>query len=43
VRRGETLHAIARLYDVTVGEVRTWNRLGGSRIYAGQVLTIRLD
>ncbi len=42
VRRGETLHRIARLYDVSVQQVRNWNRLGGtSRIYPGQVLTIR--
>jgi membrane-bound lytic murein transglycosylase D len=43
VKRGDTLHAIARLYDVTVGQVRQWNNLGGSRIYPGQVLTIRVD
>ncbi len=41
VRRGETLHRIARLYDVSIQQVRSWNRLEGSRIYAGQVLTIR--
>jgi len=41
VKRGETLHRIARLYDVSVQQVRTWNRLEGSRIFAGQVLTIR--
>ncbi|MEK7282558.1 MAG: LysM peptidoglycan-binding domain-containing protein, partial [Acidobacteriota bacterium] len=41
VKRGETLHRIARLYDVSVQQVRSWNRLEGSRIYAGQVLTIR--
>jgi LysM repeat protein len=40
VRRGETLTAIARQYDVTVGQVRSWNRLASNRIYAGQVLTI---
>ena len=41
VKRGETLHRIARLYDVSVQQVRTWNRLEGSRIFPGQVLTIR--
>ena len=41
VKRGETLHRIARLYDVSVQQVRSWNRLEGSRIFAGQVLTIR--
>ncbi|MBI4170051.1 MAG: LysM peptidoglycan-binding domain-containing protein [Acidobacteria bacterium] len=41
VRRGETLLRIARKYDVSVGEVRAWNRLGRtSLIYPGQVLTI---
>jgi membrane-bound lytic murein transglycosylase D len=40
VRRGETLHAIARRYAVTVAEVRAWNNISGSRIYAGQLLTI---
>jgi len=44
VKRGETLLKIARLYDVSVGEVRHWNNLrGASRIYAGQLLTIRVD
>ncbi len=41
VKRGENLYQIARLYDVSVQQVRSWNRLEGSRIYAGQVLTIR--
>lgn len=41
VKRGETLHRIARLYSVSIQQVRSWNRLEGSRIYAGQVLTIR--
>ena len=43
VRRGETLTAIARQYDVTISQVRSWNRLAGNRIYAGQVLTIHLN
>jgi membrane-bound lytic murein transglycosylase D len=42
VKSGETLHRIARLYDVTVHQVRAWNRLAGNTIYAGQVLTIRV-
>jgi len=41
VRAGETLHRIARLYDVTVSQVRAWNRLASNTIYPGQVLTIR--
>jgi len=42
VRRGETLYRIAQLYDVTVHQVRAWNRLAGNTVYAGQVLTIRV-
>ena len=41
VKAGETLHRIARLYDVTVNQVRAWNGLAGNTIYPGQVLTIR--
>jgi membrane-bound lytic murein transglycosylase D len=43
VRRGETLRTIARLYDVGVGQLQHWNNLAGSRIRAGQLLTIRVD
>jgi len=42
VKPGETLHRIARLYDVTVQQVRVWNRLAGNTIHTGQVLTIRV-
>ena len=42
VKSGETLHRIARRYDVTVNQVRAWNRLTGNTIYPGQVLTIRV-
>jgi len=41
VKRGETLMRIARLYDVSVRQVRVWNRLESSTIHPGQVLTIR--
>ncbi len=41
VKRGETLMRIARLYDVSVRQVRAWNRLESSTIHPGQVLTIR--
>ncbi len=40
VRKGETLAAIAGKYDVTVGELRTWNRLKGDRIQTGQKLRV---
>ena len=43
VKRGETLHRIARLYDVSVSRVRALNNLRSSTIYPGQVLTIRVD
>jgi membrane-bound lytic murein transglycosylase D len=41
VRAGETLWSIARSYDVTVVELRAWNRLDGDRIVAGQQLVVR--
>jgi membrane-bound lytic murein transglycosylase D len=42
VRKGDTLHSIARLYDVTVSQVRSWNGLNESGvIIPGQVLRIQ--
>ena len=40
VRRGDSLWTIARRYGTTVRELRSANHLHGSRIYAGQVLTV---
>ena len=41
VRKGDTLHRIARLYDVTVNQVRTWNGLSEQGVLIpGQVLKI---
>ena len=40
VRKGDTLHRIARLYDVTVGQVRSWNQLESTVLVPGQVLKI---
>lgn len=40
VRRGDSLWTIARRYGTTVRELRSANKLRGSRIYAGQVLTV---
>jgi membrane-bound lytic murein transglycosylase D len=40
VKRGETLFSIARLYQTTVAAVKQWNRISGSAIKAGQLLTI---
>lgn len=41
VRAGETLYGIARQYDVSVDQLKSWNRLSSSRIKPGQ--TLRLD
>lgn len=42
VRKGETLHRIAELYDVTVNQVCAWNSIGkAATIYPGQVLRIQ--
>jgi membrane-bound lytic murein transglycosylase D len=40
VRRGDTLYGIARLLQVTVGELLAWNGLGGTAhsLHPGQVL-----
>lgn len=41
VVKGDTLSRIAREYDVTVAELKTWNGLSSDRIEIGQVLSIR--
>jgi membrane-bound lytic murein transglycosylase D len=44
VRPGDTLYAIARLYDISIQRLRALNDLGGrSTIYPGQVLLISVD
>jgi len=40
VRRGDTLSTIARRFDVSVEQIREWNRLTHDRILAGGSLTI---
>jgi len=40
VKRGDTLASIARLFDTTVDKIRSWNRLRGTRIEAGDRLKI---
>ena len=42
VKRGETLYGIANAYDVTVADLRTWNRMKGTRLDVGDRLTIRV-
>jgi membrane-bound lytic murein transglycosylase D len=41
VRRGDTLFSIARRFGVSVDDLRAWNRLRGSRLDIGDVLTVR--
>lgn len=41
VRSGDTLYSIARQYDISIDQLKRWNRLSSSRIQPGQVL--RLD
>ncbi len=40
VRTGDSLWKIARAHGTTIDRLRSANRLRGSRIYAGQVLTV---
>ncbi len=43
VRRGDTLWDIARTYGTTVDKLKSANGLAGSRIYAGQLLEVRVE
>ena len=40
VRNGDSLWSIAQLHGTSISELRTVNELRGSRIYAGQLLTV---
>jgi len=41
VKRGDTLASLARLFQTTVGSIKTWNpRLAGGTLTAGQRLTL---
>ena len=40
VKRGDTLASIARVFKTNVASIRTWNGISGSRINAGERLTI---
>jgi membrane-bound lytic murein transglycosylase D len=40
VKSGETLERIARMYEVTVPDLKRWNNLRSSRITAGQFIEI---
>jgi membrane-bound lytic murein transglycosylase D len=41
VKRGDTLFAIAQLFDTTVAKIKTWNRLSTNRINPGARLKIQ--
>jgi membrane-bound lytic murein transglycosylase D len=43
VRRGDTLLKIAKMFDVTVQELREWNNLDSDHITAGRALSISRD
>jgi membrane-bound lytic murein transglycosylase D len=43
VRSGDTLEVIARQFNCTVAELKSWNGLRSSRINAGDVLTVRTE
>ena len=40
VRRGDSLYAIAHRFDVSISELKRWNRLPGRLIKPGQVLVV---
>jgi LysM repeat protein len=40
VQSGETLFSIARIYDLTVGDLRRWNDLDSDNLRTGQILNI---
>jgi membrane-bound lytic murein transglycosylase D len=41
VRRGDTLYSIASRFNVSVSEIKAWNKLSSSRVAAGKRLTIK--
>ncbi|AMY10234.1 Membrane-bound lytic murein transglycosylase D precursor [Luteitalea pratensis] len=43
VKRGESLYAIANAYDVSVADLRAWNRMKGTQLDVGDKLTIRVS
>ena len=40
VKRGDTLSSIARVFSTSVASIKSWNRIPGSQIRAGERLTI---
>ena len=44
VRRGDSLHRIANRFNVSVGQIASWNKLNTSRyLRPGQQLTLFVD
>lgn len=41
VRRGDTLYSIANRFNVSVAELKAWNRLRGNQLEAGRQLTVK--
>lgn len=41
VRRGDTLYSIATRFNVSVSELKSWNKLRGSSVQAGKRLTVQ--
>jgi membrane-bound lytic murein transglycosylase D len=42
IKRGETLEKIAGLYNVSIADLKKWNRLSSSKVLIGKKLRIRL-
>lgn len=43
VQHGDSLYTIARRYDVSIGDLRRWNRLESNLLRPGQRLTLYID
>jgi len=43
VKRGETLSKIARKHNVTIADIREWNRGIGNSVRAGQKIKLVVD
>jgi len=43
VKQGETLSAIARKYQITLAEIKTWNNLTDGNIKVGQTLLVKSE
>ena len=40
VKRGDTLASIAKAFRTSAASIKTWNRIPGNRVAAGQRLTL---